>query len=148
MATQVGSIGQWPPGAHPLKSTHQGPAEGLLASLRKGRPGYIELGPPGPPTSHIAPPSLLLVTSGLQVHEDWGPERPACLGPPHKEFIRCGQLFPWDGHPVLPEGYCHSPGSVGMTVRREVGIGGVYIVMDPSHSNNFSAWVQISALLL
>lgn len=144
----MGTIRQWPPGGHPLKTPHQGPVGGLLASLRKGRPGCIELRPPGPPTSHIAPPSLLLVTSGLQVHVDWEAERPALLGPPDKEFIRCGELFPWDVHPALPEGYRHSPGSVGMTVRREVGIGGVYMGLGPSHNNSFSAWVQISALLL
>ena len=55
----------------------------------------------------------------------------ACLGHPDKEFIRRGKLFPWNGHPALPSGHCHSPGFVGMAVRRDARIGAAYSGLGP-----------------
>lgn len=76
------------------------------------------------PTHSTPQPPIPPVTSRFQVHEDWGPERLASLGTPDKQFIRHGKLLPRNGHPALPSGHCHSPRSVGMAVRRDVGVGG------------------------
>lgn len=56
---------------------------------------------------------------GFQVHEDRGPEKLALLFPPDEEFVSHGELFPGNGHPVLPGRHLYLPASIGMAVGRD-----------------------------
>lgn len=111
-------------GSSSEKST-SGYSLGASGFTEEGEARCIKPGLQGPPTPHRAhPPHIPPITSGFQIHEDWGPERLACLGTPDKQFIRHGQLFPRNGHPALPGGHWHGPRSFGMAVRRDVGMTG------------------------